>query len=71
MSICGTTETPVLDFWWRLLWVSKLEWATLFELCGGIAKLTHDGAVKMLISQQIINFHSSSFIQYFRISNDH
>ena len=20
----GTTDTPVLDFWWRLLWVSKL-----------------------------------------------
>ena len=26
MSICGATDTPVLDFWWRLLWVSKPEW---------------------------------------------
>ena len=23
---CGATDTPVLDFWWRLLWVSKSEW---------------------------------------------
>ena len=23
---CGATDTPVLDFWWRLLWVSKPEW---------------------------------------------
>ena len=26
MSICGATDTPVLDFWWCLLWVSKPEW---------------------------------------------
>ena len=26
MSICGATDTPVLDFWWYLLWVSKPEW---------------------------------------------
>ena len=23
---CGATDTPVLVFWWRLLWVSKPEW---------------------------------------------
>ena len=23
---CCTTDTPILDFWWRLLWVSKPEW---------------------------------------------
>ena len=28
--------TPVLDFCWRLLWVSKLEWAALFALGGGV-----------------------------------
>ena len=27
---CGATDTPVLNFWWCLLWVSKPEWATLF-----------------------------------------
>ena len=26
MSICGATDTPVSDFWWCLLWVSKPEW---------------------------------------------
>ena len=26
MSIFGATDTPVSDFWWRLLWVSKPEW---------------------------------------------
>ena len=24
--LCGATDTPVSDFWWRLLWVSKPEW---------------------------------------------
>ena len=23
---CGATDTPVLDFWWRLPWVSKPGW---------------------------------------------
>ena len=23
---CGATDTPVLDFWWHLLWVWKPEW---------------------------------------------
>ena len=23
---CGATDTPILDFWWRLLLVSKPEW---------------------------------------------
>ena len=33
---CGATDTPVLDFWWCLLWVSKPEWAALFALDGGV-----------------------------------
>ena len=37
---CGATDTPVLDFWLRLLWVSKPEWAALFILGGGI-HVTH------------------------------
>ena len=32
----GATDTPILDFWWRLLWVSKPEWAALFKLGRGI-----------------------------------
>ena len=36
MSIFGATETPVLDFWWHLLQVSKREKAALFTLGGGV-----------------------------------
>ena len=25
-NFCGATDTPVLDFWWRLSWVSKPGW---------------------------------------------
>ena len=35
MSFYRATDTPVLDFWWRLLWVSKHESKALFELGGG------------------------------------
>ena len=31
----------VLDFWWRLLWVSEPEWAALFALGGGV-RVTRD-----------------------------
>ena len=37
---CGDTGTPVLDFWWCLLWVSKPEWAALFVL-GRVVCLRH------------------------------
>ena len=33
---CRVTDTPVLDFWWHLLWISKPEWAPLFTLGNGI-----------------------------------
>ena len=36
MSIFGATDTPVLDFWLHLLWVSKPEWAALFAFGRGI-----------------------------------
>ena len=39
MSIFGATDTPVLDFWWRLLSVSKPEWTTLFALGGRICDI--------------------------------
>ena len=39
-SFFGATDTPVLDFWWCLLWVSKPELAALFKLCGGV-HVTH------------------------------
>ena len=34
------TDTPVLEFWWCLLWVSKPEWTALFVFSGGIL-VTH------------------------------
>ena len=30
---CGTTDTPVLDFWGRLLWVSKPAWIPHLPAC--------------------------------------
>ena len=35
-SFCGATDTPILDFWWCLPWVSKPEQAALFTLGRGI-----------------------------------
>ena len=32
MSFFGATLTTVLDFWWRLLWVSKPEWVLPYLL---------------------------------------
>ena len=29
---CGATDIPVLDFWWRLLWVSKPKWTANLAL---------------------------------------
>ena len=31
----GATGNPVLDFWWRLLWVSKPEWVLPYSHCRG------------------------------------
>ena len=39
-NFCGATDTPVLDFWWCLFWVSKPAWAALFTLGRGV-HVTH------------------------------
>ena len=36
MSFCWATDTPVLDIWWCLLWVSKPECTDLFALGRGV-----------------------------------
>ena len=40
--VCGTTDTPVLDFWLRLLCISKLGWITCLHAssptCSGILR---------------------------------
>ena len=33
---CGVTDTPVLNFWWCLFWVSKPEWIALFAFGRGV-----------------------------------
>ena len=33
---CGTTDTPVLDFWWHLFWVWKKVCSALFTFGRGI-----------------------------------
>ena len=35
LSYFGATGTPVLDFWWHLLWVSKPEWVLPYSHCRG------------------------------------
>ena len=32
MSFFGATGTPVLDFWWHILWVLKSEWVLPYSL---------------------------------------
>ena len=40
MSMCGATDTPVLDFWWRLLWVFKARvGSALFAVGGGVRNI--------------------------------
>ena len=39
---CGATDTPVLDFWWRLLWVSKPGWTP--HLCA--SSPAHNGFLR-------------------------
>ena len=63
MSFYGATDTPVLDFWWRLFNGSKPEWATLFTLGGGIPltrslRFTSGATPADFLSPFILLFHS-------------
>ena len=53
---CRATDAPVLDFWWRLLWVSKPEWAALFVLGRGIHVTRY--LRKCIILARILNGNS-------------
>ena len=35
----GATGTHVLDFWWRLLWVSKPEWVLPYSRCSTVPEI--------------------------------
>ena len=54
-SFCEAPHTPVFDFWWYLLWVSKPEWTALFALGRGV-HVTHS-------LNMIAKAFSSTFLQ--------
>ena len=60
MSFLGATGTPVLDFWWRLLWVSKPEWvgSTLFAFFQFILCIT-DGHYRIWRKTSVRAWRSS------------
>ena len=43
-AFCGATDTPVLDFWWCLPFVSKSKWIPCLQasspMCNGILRIT-------------------------------
>ena len=41
---CGATDAPVLDFWWRLPWVSKPGWISCVFLACVILRFTSGAA---------------------------
>ena len=61
-SFCGAADTPVLDFWWRLPWVSKPEWIPRLHasspVCNGFFL-----AVRMPLGTNNLlkNFHPAPF----------
>ena len=69
MSFYGVTDTPVLNFWWHVLWVSKPEWAALFAIDGGV-HVTHSlrfttGAIptKLLVASVAVELFSFTYLQ--------
>ena len=53
---CGATDTSVLNFSWRLLWVSKIEWAALFTL--DFVDFVKIGSIQ-IARVQVISMHVS------------
>ena len=69
MSFYGVTDTPVLDFWWCLLWVSKPECAALFALGGGVCdvhslKFTSGATLASLLMVSMVASHCSSHASF-------
>ena len=56
MSFFLATGTPVLDFWWRLLWVSKPEWVLPYSLFSG----TTPANLLMASTQPVTSPHTSA-----------
>ena len=74
MSFYGATDTPVLDFWWCLLWVSKPKWAALFTLGRGICdvcslRFTSGVTPAELLMASMVTSHCSPHVCFSRMPN--
>ena len=63
ISFCGATDTPVLDFWWCLLWVSKPEWTASFTLGQGICNVCSLIPADLLVANMAAEPFSSMYLQ--------
>ena len=66
--LCGATKTPVLDFWWCLLWVSKPEWAAFFVLGEGVCYtfprfVSGVTPADLLVASMAAELFSSTYLQ--------
>ena len=61
-SFCGATDTPVLDFWWCLPWVSKPGWIphlrALSPVCHEFLRFTSGATPADCIAWQPAAFHT-------------
>ena len=58
---CGATDTPILNFWWCLLWVSKPEWvlpylslAEAYVLCYMFLRFTSGATPADLLAASMV-----------------
>ena len=69
MPFCGATDSPVLDFLGRLLWVSKPEWAVLFSLGRGIRDIrsqrftSSSAPVDLLVASMTAELFSFTYLR--------
>ena len=68
MSIFGATGTPVLDFWWYLLWVLKPEWVLPYSHCGGNCMFPNTYSTKLRWNRKPWNDRLQYFICQFIFS---
>ena len=52
-SFCGANDSPVLDFWWRLLLVLKTVWVALFAL-GQFSRVWNDIQLVMIMTPHCV-----------------
>ena len=63
---CGAIDTPILDFWWHLPWVSKSKWIPFLHasspMCNGILRFTFDVITADLLAASMAakSFQSTS-----------